>query len=151
MIGESLKPRKKFLFLTDTHLWYWSRNKLLNLMLDEKPDGLFLTGDISNCAWLLYKDLKFLATGLNIPIYFVLGNHCHYGSSFNEVKERVIDICNEHTNLKWLDQSDIISLNYNTAIVGSMGWYSASIGISYFIRYTFDWFMISDFRKLPNW
>lgn len=143
--------RQNYVWLSDTHFWYWSRAKLLNLMLDERPKGLFLTGDISNSAWLLLKDLKFLAKGLNIPIYFVLGNHCNYGSSFETTSQQVSELCNRYSNLKWLTQSDVISLNDDTAIIGDMGWYDCNAGIKSFIKFTFDWFMISDFRRLPNW
>jgi len=45
---------------------------------------------------------------------------------------------------------NIIPLNDETCLIGNENWYDARIGNPEYIKYTFDWFMIEDFRQLST-
>src|SRR4029077_20044583 len=118
--------RDKYLWLTDLHLWSWDRYKLLGTILDQKPKGVFLTGDISNSSQTLIWDLDFLGSKVGRPIYFVLGNHDLHFSSIEKTHVQIRELCKKHKNLIWMDEAGIIPLNEEVCCIGNMGWYSAS-------------------------
>lgn len=146
------KNRHKFIWITDLHLnnlFPWTLNKYLNHLRDQKPDGVFITGDISSGFYLI-KHLKMLAETLSCPIYFVLGNHCLYGTSIAKQHQNVRDLCKQYPNLIWMREAGVIGLNKEVALIGSEGWYDAENGKPEYLQLTFDWFMIDDFRKLNS-
>lgn len=144
-----ISKRKRYVFLTDTHIKFFGRYKLLNTILDQHPHGVFLTGDISEGPTFL-SDLEFLGSRIGRPLYFVHGNHELWFSSFEKVKTGIQKLCYKYQNLIWMTRSGIVPLNKKTAVVGTEGWYDGRGGNSDYIKYTFDWFLIKEFRKLPN-
>jgi len=144
-----MKDRSRYIWLTDTHLLPWQRYKLLNRILDEKPAGVIITGDISHAGFLLLGDLEFLGKRIGRPLYFVLGNHDLWLSSFNEIHQGIRNLCAKYKNLVWMNEAGIVPLNEETAVIGHDGWYSADGNVE-FLKYTFDWFMIKDFKKLSS-
>jgi hypothetical protein len=144
-------PENKYLWFTDMHLWPWNRLKMLKTINDEKPIGIFATGDISSYGFTLFSDLKFIGERVNKPWYFVLGNHdYHFNLSINEVHKRVREICNQHKNLIWMTDAGVVSLSNEIAVIGTEGWYDVMVGNPNFIRYTFDWFLTSEFKMLRS-
>ncbi len=143
---------QKYVWYTDTHLnWAlpWNKVRFVKRIESENPNGVFLTGDISHgisIAW----DLKYLAENLSIPIYFVLGNHDYHYRKMEDVHNSVRELTAKYSNLHWMTESDVISLNKKTAIIGTEGWYDGRIGDTKYLKYTLDWLVISNFRKLPN-
>jgi predicted phosphohydrolase len=142
--------RKKHLWITDVHLLPFSRRKMLNIILDQKPARVFLTGDISNCAQTLYGDLAFLGQRIGRPLLFVLGNHDYHASDIKSVHREVRRLCKQYKNLIWMDEAGIVPLNEETCVLGHGGWYDARIGNPGYLKYTFDWMLIKDFRELPT-
>lgn len=142
--------RDKYLWLTDTHLWPHNRFKMLNVILDEKPKGVFLTGDISNSGPTLLSDLEFLGKRIGRPLYFTCGNHDYWLSDFKTINNKIRELCKQYKNLIWIDDQEPISLNEEVALIGEMGWYDARVGNPDYLKYTFDWFMIKDFRELSS-
>jgi predicted phosphodiesterase len=145
-----IHERKKYLWLTDSHLYPWNRFKILNIILDQSPYGIFLTGDISNSSQTLIADLDFLGSRIGRPVYFILGNHDISFSSFIETFSNIRKVCQKHKNLIWMDESGIVPINEEVCCIGNMGWYDAKIGNTEYLRYTFDWFLIKEFRELPS-
>ena len=144
--------RKKFLWFTDTHLNLAALGAKFDFYLKiekEKPDGVFLTGDISNGSNTI-NDLKYLARNVEVPIYFVLGNHDYFYNSIDGMNDKIRLLCKEYPNLIWMTESNPIALNNEVSIIGTEGWYDAMVGDPKYIKYTFDWFMISNIRKLPS-
>lgn len=141
--------KNQYLWITDTHLKPWTRHRLLNLILDDKPQGVFLTGDISYGPTLL-KDLEYLGRKAGRPIYFVLGNHDYHFSSIEKVHQGVRELCKKYKNLFWMTESGIIPLTEEVCVIGTEGWYDIMVGNPKFIKYTFDWFLTRDFKKLPT-
>lgn len=142
--------KRRYIWHTDTHIWPWDRFKFLNSILDSKSCAVFLTGDISNSAWSCLKDLEFLGKRAGRPIYFVLGNHDYHFSNIEFVHKEIRRLCSKYKNLIWLTEANIISLNEEVAIIGQEGWYDARSGNQNYLKYTIDWLLISEFRKLPS-
>jgi predicted MPP superfamily phosphohydrolase len=142
--------KKKVAWLTDTHLLPWQRKKLVQNIRNEKPDAVFLTGDISVSGITVIDDLEYMSDNLTVPIYFVCGNHDLWFSEFNSVKARVKDLCSKKDNLFWLTKSDIIYLNEEIAIIGADGWFDVRTSYSRFVKYVLDCLFIHDFRKLKG-
>lgn len=145
--------KDKYLWYTDTHLdkkTPWAKANFFRHLKKEDPTGIFLTGDISSGA-MLTLDLTLLAKSVNCPIYFVLGNHDYWFSSFEETHDKVRKLCQKYTNLVWLTESDVIHLTPDVALIGAEGWYDVRIGDPKYLKPTFDWMLIKDFRKLSSW
>lgn len=142
---------KKYLWFTDTHLdaaLPWATFSFLKTLKQEKPTGIFLTGDISNGILTCFH-LKMLAKTVDCPIYFVLGNHDIWFSSFEARYQQIRELCRQHSNLIWLSESEIIGLNEEVAVIGADGWYDAQLGEPKYLKYSLDRFLIEDFKKLP--
>jgi predicted phosphohydrolase len=90
-----------------------------------------------------------LAKTVDCPIYFVLGNHDIWFSSFEERYQQIRDLCKEYPNLIWMSEADVTALNDEVAIIGTDGWYDAEIGEPKYLKYSLDQFLIQDIRKLP--
>ena len=139
----------KYLWFTDTHLnnvLPWTKALFIKNLIKERPKGIFLTGDISNGLTTTFN-LKLLAKFVKCPIYFVLGNHDYYFSSIEETHNKIRKMCKQYPNLIWLTESDIVGLTNEVALIGTEGWYDASIGEPDYLRYTLDWRLIKDFKK----
>lgn len=141
--------RSKILWYTDTHFKPWTRFKILNSIQDEKPKAVFLSGDITYGPTLI-SDLKFLGERIGRPLYFILGNHDYHGSSIAKVHEEIRKVCAEYKNLVWVTEAGVIPLTEEVALIGAEGWYDARIGNPEYIKYTFDWFLTEEFKKLPS-
>lgn len=131
------KIQKQFrlLFTTDLHLDFCEEEQIrafCDRMKAKKPDGIVITGDISNAIDL--KDhLGFLdvCMGGVCPIFFILGNHDYYGSSIAHVRsemDRLFVYTDAHkaagaARLGYLGNSGVIPLTEDTALVGHDGWY----------------------------
>lgn len=128
--------------------FYSSTTRFGEYLLEENPEaeGIIITGDISTGS-LLFKHLKEFAHGFTKPIYFVLGNHCYYGSSFAEIDSQLlralaafkIDGVN---NLHWLN--DGWHVHDGHAIVGVGGWYDAHFGNQMTKQYINDFYEIME-------
>jgi len=144
--------KKRYLWLTDTHLdkvFPWTLARFILHIIKEDPAGIFLTGDISN-GLLTCWHLKLLARFIKCPIYFVLGNHDYFFHSLDGMHAKIRKLCAEHSNLIWMTEAGIIKLNDEFALIGTDGWYSAENGNPEYLRFTFDWFMTEDFRRMPS-
>jgi 3',5'-cyclic-AMP phosphodiesterase len=138
--------RKKFVWLTDTHLniaLSGATRRLTSHLLRENPDGLLITGDISNGVHI-ESCLSSLARALPCPIYYVLGNHDYHGRTFASVHSDLRRLQCEHPNLRWMTDSGVVDLGNGTAVIGTEGWYDARLGDPGWLRYTMDWVLIPD-------
>lgn len=144
--------KKKYLWYTDTHLdkvLPWTLASFLQHLHKENPQGIFLTGDISN-GFVICRHLQLLASVVKCPIYFVLGNHDYHFSSIEKTHDSIRNLCQKYPNLIWLTESDVIALNPEVAIIGTEGWYDAQLGNPKYLRATLDWILTEEFRRLPD-
>lgn len=136
---------------TDIHLNFLSPQQI-DTWLDtictiDKPDALLITGDIgeadSVCSYLTR-----MVRRLDIPIYFVLGNHDYYRGSVDGVRRAVQKLCSEHNKLHWLPGCDVVKLAEATALVGhgcwSDGGYGDFLNSSVMLN---DYLLIADLAK----
>lgn len=144
--------KDKYLWYTDTHLDKvapWTLFAFIKHIVDQKPKGVFLTGDISTGPFLPYH-LRLMAQFIKCPIYFVLGNHDYHFIGIEEQHENIRALCRKHSNLIWLTESDVIDLHHEVALIGTEGWYDAQLGNPKYLKATFDWFLTKDFRQLAS-
>jgi predicted phosphohydrolase len=144
----------RMLWLTDLHLdraTERDRRRLFRQMRDEEADAVIITGDISN-GETLTAHLRELGRALALrPVYFVLGNHDFYKSSFAEVDRAVASVTAEQPNLHHLGQGEIIPLAADKAILGHRGWPDGRAGSGDRSRViSQDREMISDLRHLSD-
>ena len=141
---------KKYLFFTDLHLSFISRVNLVNIIKYHNPAGVMITGDFTDWSLTFSTHLEYIAKNVKVPIYFVLGNHEIWFSSFEKIAKELNTICEKYPHLIYLSQQNPLSLNHKTGIIGECGWYCGSIGNIEHLKYTLDWIFIKDFRELPN-
>lgn len=143
---------KKIVWLTDTHLtlsFLWKKYVLVKHLKKIDADALILTGDISNGLFIDYV-LYYIASHVNIPIYYVNGNHDRMYKDFDDSSDDLRAISRSFANFHWLDEEGFLKLNSETAIIGVDGWYSWLKCIESRIAFTLDWLLISNFRKLKS-
>lgn len=87
--------------------------------------GIIVTGDISTSQFL-ETHLKDLAQGFSGTIYFVVGNHDYWHSSFREIDE-LINTFKPEDGLVSLENK-FVSLTAEVALIGSSGFYDAIYG-----------------------
>lgn len=93
-------------------------------------DIFLITGDISDGTHVKTW-LSRLEEEINIPIYFVLGNHDFYYRSIHEVTDIVSRLCKKSDKLIWLSEEGVIELDENTALIGHDGWCDGNLGNIY--------------------
>lgn len=109
---------------TDLHLDHADaaeRRRFLEAVRQADVEAFVLTGDLS-VATDLVEDLRTLAATTDRPIYFVLGNHDHYGGSIAGVRDALLDLAATIPQLQWLPPAGVISLGADTALIGVDGW-----------------------------
>ncbi len=117
-------------WLSDTHLdmveasWF---DALCAEIRESDAQAIWLTGDIATgtdvCDWLVQMHKQ-----TQLPLYFVLGNHDYYYSSFAQVDQDIQAVLKDHDGIIWMDTQDSISLDSQTSLVGVGGWGDARAG-----------------------
>lgn len=118
---------------TDIHLNFLGTQQIetfLQSVKSQNPDAYIISGDIGE-APSIYDYLHRIADTLDIPIYFVLGNHDFYHSSIQHVRAGIIRLTQDVENLHWLNLEKYIELDNNTALVGHDGWADGRFGDFY--------------------
>lgn len=147
-----MSSKKKILWFTDLHMDRVAPWTLLNFfrhIKKENPHSIFLTGDISN-GKMLCGHLSLMAQYIKCPIYFILGNHDVHRTSFKQQHENIRNLCIKYPNLIWLTNTNTIQLNEEVGLVGVDSWYDAALGDPKWLKFTFDWFLIEEFKVLKS-
>jgi 3',5'-cyclic-AMP phosphodiesterase len=112
---------------TDFHLDHASESARRQFCqaVKEQADALLVTGDIAESTFLVHF-LTTMATLVERPVYFVLGNHDFYRGSIVSTRRRVSDVANER--LVYLSQSGVMELTPATGLVGHDGWADGRLG-----------------------
>ncbi len=149
---RKIAKHKKFLWYTDTHFNYafpFSTYRFVKHINKEKPEGVFITGDISHGKWV-ESHLNRIAKKVDCDVYFVLGNHDYHGRTMASVHDDMRRVCSKHQNLHWMTETGIVRLDERTGLIGTEGWYDMRLGDPRWIRYTLDWLTIVDVRFMKN-
>jgi hypothetical protein len=97
------------------------RAEFVEWVRESGDDALVIAGDIGE-ADCVCSYLRELHDGLEVPIYFVLGNHDFYGGEIGAVRRAVGELTRECPRLHWLTQSDVVPLDAAIALIGHEGW-----------------------------
>lgn len=143
----------KFGWLTDTHLDHLNEEELLDqiehelipLCLENDIKVLVITGDISSGKYiqthinLLVNRLK----ELGIQVYFVLGNHDFYNSSFEDVNKQLESLRENYLHIN----PNVIDLGSGTGLTGINGWYDGLHGNWSRCVVMNDWYVIRELHQ----
>ena len=143
---------KRLAWVTDIHFDFVSAKTIdafSRRVLDEAPDGVLIGGDISE-AYSVEGHLILLKDLLQLPIFFVLGNHDFYRGSIAAVRQKVGKLAERFPELVWLTRSEFVSLSDTTALVGHDSWADGRLGKGVESELMVnDYFFIWDFIGLP--
>ncbi len=120
----------KLALCSDIHLNFLNTDKITQFaekVFKAGPDAVLVTGDLSE-ADALIPHLSILLAVIDKPIYFVLGNHDYWNSSFKKVQDQLRALMTAEKRLVWLQASEPVVLTDKTALVGVDGWYDAGWG-----------------------
>ncbi len=109
-----------------------------------KADGMVITGDISEGDDVV-PQLQRIVSEINLPIYFVLGNHDFYGSSFQATRKNVIHACRDSSQLHYLTDLSAIQVSAGTYILGEDGWADGTVG-----NYEESTIHLNDFERIGD-
>ena len=115
---------KSLTWLTDLHLEFCShrtRNQLYQSINQAAGEIVVITGDLSAGPHRLAQYTE-LAEQIRKPVYFVLGNHDRYGTTFANAEAVVERVTTLFSHMVRLDGSQVIPLNKSVALVGVDGW-----------------------------
>lgn len=91
------------------------------------PDAVLISGDIGESASVAAY-LQILEILLQVPIYFVLGNHDFYRGSIANVRQQAEVLTHDSHYLRWLPRMGVIELCASTALLGHDGWGDGRLG-----------------------
>ena len=117
-------------WLTDIHLNFLRTDDLygfLDALWTMKVDAFLISGDIAEAIDIIYY-LKKMEAAIDLPVYFVLGNHDFYHGSIHKVRAEVIQFCEEYPQFQYLTNCDAIELSPQVALVGHDGWADGRLG-----------------------
>jgi predicted MPP superfamily phosphohydrolase len=114
---------------TDIHLDHASESSRRRFCqsVKEQADALVVTGDIAE-SHILGEILRQMMAVLDMPIYFVLGNHDFYRGSVVGTRLAVAEMISGAEDLVYLSQVGVVELSPSTALVGHDGWADARLG-----------------------
>ena len=133
------------IWLTDIHLNFVEehhRELFYQSVRAANCDGVVLTGDIAE-APTVESTLIELEAELDVPLYFVLGNHDFYYGSIVDVRHRVTDLCETEPRLQYLTGGGVVSLSPTVGLLGHDGWADAREG-----DYERSYVMMNDYRLI---
>jgi 3',5'-cyclic-AMP phosphodiesterase len=140
----------KLAWISDPHMEWMAQEHLdtiYNSLRDSETEGVIVSGDISDSR-NIKKSLSLFAR-LPIPVYFVLGNHDTYGSSFEYVRNMIRKSVRHSSYLVWLTESAPVQLTEQTYLIGHDGWADGRAGLGQQSGYMInDYQSISDFRGM---
>jgi Icc-related predicted phosphoesterase len=117
-------------WLTDIHLNFLGPvqlDRFFSTIRASRPDVTVISGDIGEAPRLGWY-LKRIEANLLCPVYFVLGNHDFYMSSFDEVRASVSDLVRQSRWLTWLTEAGLVDLAPGVGLIGHEGWADGRLG-----------------------
>jgi 3',5'-cyclic AMP phosphodiesterase CpdA len=120
----------RVVWATDIHLNFLSqqeRSIFYSSIHAGQPDAVFITGDIAE-APCLQELLHEMQQAIDVPLYFVLGNHDFYHGSIETVRREIQYWCLTQSGLTYLSSSGLIELTPKTVLIGHDGWGDGRFG-----------------------
>ncbi len=120
----------KLLWLTDIHLNFLEKEDRMYFYKEiesKLANKIIITGDIAE-APSVCNILIEMADTLQIPIYFVLGNHDYYRDHVMNVKMMLEKLTKENDYLYWLPAAGVQYLAEDIVLLGVDGWADGRYG-----------------------
>lgn len=121
----------KLVWCTDIHINFIDAQKRQNFYTNirsMKPNAVLITGDIAE-GHNVDRLLQEMASGVGVPIYFVLGNHDFYGVKIKTVRDWFEVVNRQSERLKYLPALEkVVPLNETDCLTGVDGWADAQLG-----------------------
>ncbi|HTL51957.1 MAG TPA: metallophosphoesterase [Planctomycetota bacterium] len=117
-------------WVTDIHLNFLQPVGLAAFaaaILRDRPDQVWIGGDIAEGDSVV-ESLRRFAGLLGCPVYFVLGNHDLYRSSFAKVHAEAAALSTAAPKITWLNRAGVVALSERAALIGHDGWADAGFG-----------------------
>ena len=144
---------KSLIWLTDPHLEFCShrtRSGLYQSVNQAAGEIVVITGDLS-AGPHRFAQYTELAEQIRKPIYFVLGNHDRYGTTFADTEAVVRRVTGLLPRMVRLDGSQVIPLNESVALIGVDGWADGVGGEGPATKARInDFYQILDFATAPE-
>ena len=121
---------KRVGWMTDVHFNFLETTAVRDFMVEVAAmdlDAVMVGGDIGESNDLSGY-LAMFESELQIPIYFVLGNHDYYHGSIYQIRRMVTGMAAQSRHLKYLPASGVVSLTSDFALIGHGGWGDGRIG-----------------------
>ena len=121
---------KHVAWLTDLHLNFLTSPQIdafYETVSAREPDVVLVGGDIGDASTFV-SSLGALETKLQLPIYFVLGNHDFYGSSIADGRRTAAQLAERSRWLSWLPDAGVVELAPGTGLVGHGAWADGRLG-----------------------
>ena len=144
---------KRIAWITDIHwdrLSAEDRREQTEWIVETEPDAVILSGDIGE-ATSFGEFLAQLHDNLNLPIYFILGNHDFWRGSSDGVRAAARELSERHGNLHYISDLDIVPLTPTVCMIGHEGWADGRAGDPEGARdFPRDFLRIGDFAGLKR-
>lgn len=117
-------------WMTDLHLNFVDRRSIKTFcqqILVASPDAVFLAGDIGEAPSIVGY-LKEIEELLQMPLYFVLGNHDFYRGSIAQLRREVAQLSARSRFLRWLSNAGVVKLSSETGLIGHDSWADGRFG-----------------------
>ena len=120
----------RVVWATDIHLNFlqpYERADFFESIRSQHSDAVFISGDIAEAPCL--RDLLHeMQQAIEVPLYFVLGNHDFYHGSIETVRRDIQAWCLTQSGLTYLSTSGLIELTPQTVLIGHDGWGDGRLG-----------------------
>ncbi|NOY60966.1 MAG: phosphoesterase [Calditrichaeota bacterium] len=144
---------QKIAWLSDIHLNFLTRQELEQFtqkLSGFDADSFLIGGDIGEGP-SVSEYLSYLESQLKRPIFFVLGNHDFYHSSFKQVYVEIYKLVANSKYLKWLPKVGIVELSSNTCLIGHGCWGDGRYGDFFNSKLeVMDTWLIKDFAHMDK-
>ena len=135
-------------WLTDLHLNFVDHARLVALCDDVKSrevDAVLVGGDIAEARDVIWH-LRELDEQLDLPIYFVLGNHDFYFGSIDGVRREMVAFSVAMHRLTYLSNApEPLTLAPGVGLVGHDGWADGRLG-----DFERSMIMMNDYRLIEE-
>ncbi len=121
---------KKICWLSDLHLDFVGSVRIKDFFREINERGfdyILVSGDTGTSTPLITY-LNQMKENIDSQIYFVLGNHDYYGSSFNNVNQKIKLYSDKNEKIKWFTDIKPNLIDDDLVLIGDDGWADARFG-----------------------
>ena len=140
----------KLAFITDPHLDHAHRaavTALCDSVKEASVDAVVITGDIAQTN-SIFTLLPLFQAAVQLPVYFVLGNHDYYRGHTVTTREKIFNMCRTTTGLHYMRENPV-QISKEWSMVGVDGWADARHGTPERQKIQIaDWAYINDYNEV---